>query len=126
MVNRPVLYQVITREPNYILWCDAKMTIFPHAISGCAGGAELDRNEWALKCHFHGLNRCFLPHFGAKSRFPAPASNRNCILFVPNVKRSLTAYRDLRDLSDRGLLIRQGKGRGTYYTLAERKVFEGI
>ena len=38
----------------------------------------------------------------------------------------VTAYRDLRDLSDRGLLIRQGKGRGTYYTLAERKVFEGF
>jgi len=31
----------------------------------------------------------------------------------------VTAYRDLKDLSDRGLLIRQGKGRGAYYTLAE-------
>ena len=31
----------------------------------------------------------------------------------------VTAYRDLKDLSDRGLLIRQGKGRGTYYTLVE-------
>ena len=31
----------------------------------------------------------------------------------------VTAYRDLKDLSDRGLLIRQGKGRGAYYTLVE-------
>lgn len=31
----------------------------------------------------------------------------------------VTAYRDLKDLSDRGLLIRQDTGRGTYYTLVE-------
>ena len=31
----------------------------------------------------------------------------------------VTAYRDLKDLSDRGLLVRQGKGRGAYYTLVE-------
>ena len=87
-----VLYQVIAREPNYILWRDAKMTIFPHAISGCAGGDELERNEWVLKCRFHGLNRCFPSLMRAKSRLPAPASNRNRIPFVPNVKRSLIRF----------------------------------
>ncbi|MBM4464991.1 MAG: hypothetical protein FJ014_05450 [Chloroflexi bacterium] len=30
----------------------------------------------------------------------------------------VTAYRDLKDLCDKGLLIRHGKGRGTYYILA--------
>ena len=46
---------------------------------------------------FHGLNRCFLPHIGAKSRLPAPASNRNCIPFVPNVKRSRILFGDATD-----------------------------
>lgn len=46
------------------------MTIFPHAISGCDGGTELDRNEWALKCHFHGLNPRFLPRLGTKPPLP--------------------------------------------------------
>ncbi len=30
----------------------------------------------------------------------------------------VTGYRDLRDLCDKGLLVRHGKGRGTYYVLA--------
>jgi len=30
----------------------------------------------------------------------------------------VTAYRDLKDLSERGLLVRHGRGRGTYYDLA--------
>ncbi|MCZ7574960.1 MAG: hypothetical protein M5U01_40935 [Ardenticatenaceae bacterium] len=30
----------------------------------------------------------------------------------------VTAYRDLKDLCDKGLLVRHGKGRGTYYVLA--------
>ena len=31
----------------------------------------------------------------------------------------VTAYRDLKDLCEKGLLVRHGKGRGTYYTLVE-------
>lgn len=31
----------------------------------------------------------------------------------------VTAYRDLKDLCKKGLLVRHGKGRGTYYTLIE-------
>lgn len=30
----------------------------------------------------------------------------------------VTAYRDLKDLCEKGLLARHGKGRGTYYALA--------
>jgi ATP-dependent DNA helicase RecG len=31
----------------------------------------------------------------------------------------VTAYRDLKDLCEKGLLVRRGRGRGTYYALAE-------
>jgi DeoR/GlpR family transcriptional regulator of sugar metabolism len=30
----------------------------------------------------------------------------------------VTVYRDLKDLCEKGLLVRHGKGRGTYYALA--------
>jgi hypothetical protein len=40
-----VLYQVITREPNYILWRDVERAIFSHTISERAGGDELDEEQ---------------------------------------------------------------------------------
>lgn len=35
----------------------------------------------------------------------------------------VTAYRDLKDLCDKGLLVRHGKGRGTCYYLGGLKGF---
>ena len=35
--------------------------------------------------------------------------------------RDVTAYRDLKDLCEKGLLVRRGRGRGTYYALIEMK-----
>ncbi len=60
------MYQIIVREPNYILWRDVERAIFPHAISERAGGDELDEEQVGVEVPLLRVKSLFLTTYWGK------------------------------------------------------------